>query len=900
MLKNKFWRMVMCLSILSGVWGAGLPARALPLAERDATAVSAVPAKAALADAPEVAPTYHTYLPLMRNSTVEASWPMAGANPQRTSWTPTEVRGQLKPQWYKIFDAYIPPRVQLIAANGLIYVATARGLYALDAASGAQRWVFPTALPLGNSPTIVGDVAYVGGFDGNLYALGALDGQLRWAFKAGAGFDTNPLVMNGLVYAGNRDGRMYAVYADDQTRRGTLAWSYQTAGPIHFSAAYNDGQIYFASDDSYAYALNAATGDLVWKSAKLPGAGFHSWWPVVVQNVVIFSASRNYRFLTPPQTNFGQDAYTNGDDVQYAGTGWDAPLGARLPDGRMDATNALNYLEAYPWRRSFFVLNASTGQEVTYDFNHNGQPEYAPLLYMGTHSGNQSPAVVGRDGFIYTYNHYLQHWGQAAGWELGSSSLKTPSSKKIAFDEPMAISAGGNVIYWNHCCDRSAGAFDINGGQDWTYFEYNLSSLIPGYGAAYAGTAEANAVSVYGGWNGVYGLHGDQNAPIPYNGKVYMHRKNAVIAFSAAGGAQALPRATITPVNPAPPAVDTNALKQRLADEVQAIIAAGHLRPGYGAEGQFSMHGLHEVGDHLSDYWSNPSDTLLVLSAALPYLPANLQTSLKTYLQSEFNAYKPYDYTHIGWKTGAAREPYDLPPEVQADLNNWPATMWSTYDFPGYTGPDWKWPPQTFYALWKYAQVFGNAQAIFNASKGRLWSPPSDATLALYPFAHNAYIAGYWGYLELQKLAGYPEDSAKRATLDRLLALRASAFNKDNPWGPDAHNYGQCFSVARNFVNMTPELADYLRANALTKVQAAINEYESVAPYWFVTRFEATCMEDTMHHLYDYAGLFAAHALILRDNRETLAQYLDVPAFPRGDLFYIQNLIYTLNAPSGQ
>ena len=38
---------------------------------------------------------------------VSADWPMAGANPERTSWTPDEAPGNLTPQWYKIFDAYI-------------------------------------------------------------------------------------------------------------------------------------------------------------------------------------------------------------------------------------------------------------------------------------------------------------------------------------------------------------------------------------------------------------------------------------------------------------------------------------------------------------------------------------------------------------------------------------------------------------------------------------------------------------------------------------------------------------------------------------------------------------------------------------------------------------------------
>jgi hypothetical protein len=181
-----------------------------------------------------------------------------------------------------------------------------------------------------------------------------------------------------------------------------------------------------------------------------------------------------------------------------------------------------------------------------------------------------------------------------------------------------------------------------------------------------------------------------------------------------------------------------------------------------------------------------------------------------------------------------------------------------------------------------------------------LTQPPDDATLARLPHAHNAWIAGYRGYMELEKLAGEISaitSSSKYSTYSRLLSLRASAFNKDNPWGPDSHNSGQSFSVARNFVHMTPELGQYLRDNALNKVSTAFNEYEDVASYWFVTRFEATYNEQVMHHLYDYAGMFAAKALILGATREDLARFLDVPAFARGDLFYIQNLVYTLRAP---
>jgi outer membrane protein assembly factor BamB len=62
-----------------------------------------------------------------------------------------------------VIDGYIPPRVQIIAANGLLFVSTAKGLYTLDAGNGSLKWLYPTEMPLGNSPTIANGVAYVGG-----------------------------------------------------------------------------------------------------------------------------------------------------------------------------------------------------------------------------------------------------------------------------------------------------------------------------------------------------------------------------------------------------------------------------------------------------------------------------------------------------------------------------------------------------------------------------------------------------------------------------------------------------------------------------------------------------------------------------------------------------------------
>jgi hypothetical protein len=188
---------------------------------------------------------------------------------------------------------------------------------------------------------------------------------------------------------------------------------------------------------------------------------------------------------------------------------------------------------------------------------------------------------------------------------------------------------------------------------------------------------------------------------------------------------------------------------------------------------------------------------------------------------------------------------------------------------------------------------------IYAAVKDKLSTPPDDSRKREYPYELNAYIAGYWGYLELERLAGQPESPGVRDTLNHMLQFRVDNFSKDTPF-PDGdaggHSHPNRVNISRNFIYMTPELGQYLRARALTQVQEAVDEYETVAPYWFVSRYEGCLEECTIQNLHDTYALFQAKAWILQEPREELLKYLDVPAFMRGDLFYIHNLISAIEA----
>jgi outer membrane protein assembly factor BamB len=884
---------------------------------------------------PDEPGSYSAFLPFLMMSVADVGgplptpppagngdWATVAGNPQRTSWSSEEVRGnQLSVEWYRPIEAYISPNVQLIATQGLIFVATSRGLYALNAYNGQEEWRFDTELPLGNSPTVVNGVLYVGGYDHKLYALRASDGAFLWSFDgAGAGYSTNPLVVDGKVLLGNRDGYFYAIGAHGTAQQGKQIWRYQTDGFIDLTAAYADGVVYFASNDNYAYALRSSDGRLVWKSDLLPGDGYGSFWPVVYGDTVVFSAASGYRTGMNPGSQSVLDRsgnpYGRIFDIDRDGIFGTNAIGTLIgsqvnnqtwSSGKqvLDVSRVTNYLEAgnHDDRRTLIVLKKSDGSEYTFDSDGDGKAEYAPSTATGTQSGNRYPPVVGPDGILYfsaIYQNFSIPQVKLMGWRIGTKYMSLAGGQG-AIDEPSAISIGGNTFYRNLCCDRVGDWFALNANQAGAMWKYDspLSVQIQGYDQMWYGTQDGESVRLrgnYGTVNGIYHNHGDQNPIIPYQGNLYVHRSNAIISYGTSVTTVEQPLLRINEHEDDVTNKSQSDYQQKLGAEIQEMITAGHLRPGYTNNGQFSNY------SQLYNYFENPGETLLVLSRAYPYVPASLQPALKQYLIEEFDLYfNPIAVTKIGWRDGAAREWMPLPKEVQSALDSIGPVQGSDPRF------SWPYPPLNFYALWKYALIVPeDVQAAYALAKNKLAVPvPSQASndyLFQRPFEHNAYIAGYIGFLELQTLAGKTQqDSALRTQvtneLNRLKSLRSQTFSKDTVWQGDNGSYHlRTLNISRNFIYLVPELGDYLNQNIRSKIVQALDEYNSVAPFWFVARYNATVNEGVRQNLYDYAALFQAYAYILDYSAADLEKYLDVPAFDTGDLFYIQNLVALIDA----
>lgn len=500
-----------------------------------------------------------------------ADWPTLAANPQRTSWTPEEVRGrlapinkngELEPLWAYVVDPYISRKVQLIAVKDTIYVSTARGVLAIDSRTGEQRWFYATELPTGHSPSVHDGVLYVGCFDRKIHAVDASTGKGLWTFEAGKGFHVNPLVVDvpnagPRVYAGNRDSFFYCLDA----KTGSLLWKFETGADITFSAAYHDGKVFFAANDSHAYALDAATGELLWKSAKLPGHGFRSYWPVVYRNRVIFAGTNNYRFGILAPFKADKMCQTGWNALQawetYGDTGpeeyWQLSAeeqekrmprgkmnGTLREDGWLDVTPVMEFYKKYPWRKSFFVLDKESGEER----------EQAPILFCGTKGvANRYPPVVAADGLLYAFSAWLFGgipMGGLVGWQIGTPLVcRTPRQIYYAMDECIAYSIGGNVMHWIHHNGESCGAFlvkdppmrekelaNAGGGAAastdsiWTYWYIGQSDTVRMLRAA--GKLPAD----YKGYRFASSVYSaDQNPLIPFDGRLYFHSQNMVLCF---------------------------------------------------------------------------------------------------------------------------------------------------------------------------------------------------------------------------------------------------------------------------------------------------------------------------------------------------------------------------------
>jgi outer membrane protein assembly factor BamB/predicted phosphodiesterase len=258
--------------------------------------------------------------------------------------------------------------------------------------------------------------------------------RLAWSYRTKGTFLTgSPVIVDGVVYAGTRDENgdgNSAVHAVSQAT-GKKLWSYPVPSSVHGTIAVSDGLVFVPTLRGTLFALNAQTGELVWRNdPDAAPEGFnqrtYGYYGVSVADGKV---------LFPYQTRHGEGSrgIIVALDVKTGKRIWASPMaGNTMSDGTPAVADGRVY-----------VGNQDGSIVIAYDL------KTGERLWTGTDTlgGWQDGIPSAADGrvFIGSNNGIIARDGATGAtlWSYVSSHPSLVSSGAT----PAAATIKGNVVY---------------------------------------------------------------------------------------------------------------------------------------------------------------------------------------------------------------------------------------------------------------------------------------------------------------------------------------------------------------------------------------------------------------------------------------------------------------------
>ncbi|NWJ53042.1 MAG: PQQ-binding-like beta-propeller repeat protein [Bacteroidetes bacterium] len=223
--------------------------------------------------------------------------------------------------------------------------------------------------------------------------------QVKWKFKTAGKIFSSPSIANGVVYFGSNDSCLYAVDAVT----GKQKWKFKTSGVVSSSPAIHDGKVFFVSFDGNLYALNAKTGSKIWSFNGGPeklftAPGIHGLQPKTQMMVDPWDM-----YLSSPVVENGVVFFGSGAGVFYAidsKTGkkkWDFKAAGVIHSSPITCEGMVVFGD---WGGKLHALDMITGKEKwlfqagidTVNYNQVGfqsSPAYSKgVIYTGCRDAN--------------------------------------------------------------------------------------------------------------------------------------------------------------------------------------------------------------------------------------------------------------------------------------------------------------------------------------------------------------------------------------------------------------------------------------------------------------------------------------------------------------------------------
>lgn len=170
----------------------------------------------------------------------------------------------------KLWDSYssgifFNPRAALNAADGMVFAGQDGGDWvALDAETGAIVWTYPTYVQTWGGMAVGPGMVFGGDAWGcNLYALDEFTGELVWSTRLLSDISSCPMYAQGKVFVATNGGLVYALDA----ATGGVVWQANVPGWIWMTTpTYGGVAIYLGTELGVYFALDTADGSVIWET----------------------------------------------------------------------------------------------------------------------------------------------------------------------------------------------------------------------------------------------------------------------------------------------------------------------------------------------------------------------------------------------------------------------------------------------------------------------------------------------------------------------------------------------------------------------------------------------------------------------------------------------------------
>ncbi len=184
------------------------------------------------------------------------SWPLFRGNPQATGAVNEPLPEKPELLWTFVTKEGFFETTAVIA-NGTVYAGSIEGwLYAIDLATGQERWKFFSKLGFTAAPAVHQRRVYIGDADGRFYCLDSSTGKPKWQFDTGMEIDSGANFHGDRVMFGSQDGNLYCLNAEN----GRLVWKYESADQIRCFPSLASEHVLVAGCDGRLHVVSLSSG----------------------------------------------------------------------------------------------------------------------------------------------------------------------------------------------------------------------------------------------------------------------------------------------------------------------------------------------------------------------------------------------------------------------------------------------------------------------------------------------------------------------------------------------------------------------------------------------------------------------------------------------------------------